>query len=211
MKLHTCVARSAKSCLWQAVVLVDRVPKVTNLEDGPTVMGFKQNVLQLDVPICHTHSALQKALVPTYVLVLLNQHKVQKLHHISVEPELIVRLVLPVHVVNGEHQLLKQPSRAALAQTMTAVDQPAPQRRSLQKPSCRDRNGTVDNGACLAHRSRSSPPAYSMAMAKYLSVKKHSLNSIICGCVSMEWLIISRSTFLSILLRSRAINFMAIS
>lgn len=54
---NTCVTRSAKSCLWQAVVLIYGVTKIADLQDWLTVMGFEQDILQLDVPICHSHSA----------------------------------------------------------------------------------------------------------------------------------------------------------
>ena len=39
------------------MVLINRVPEVTDLEDWLTVMGFEQDILQLDVPVCHSHSA----------------------------------------------------------------------------------------------------------------------------------------------------------
>lgn len=40
-------------------------------------MGFKQNILQLDIPICHAQSAWGTVVYMMYVLVLLSQHKVQ--------------------------------------------------------------------------------------------------------------------------------------
>ena len=56
----TCVARSSECSLWQAVVLINGVPKVTHLEDWVLVWGLKQDVLQLDVPVDNTHSACVK-------------------------------------------------------------------------------------------------------------------------------------------------------
>ena len=56
---HTCIAWSAEYSFWQAVVLVDGVAKVADLEDWVGLISFQQNVFQLDVPIDNTHSAEQ--------------------------------------------------------------------------------------------------------------------------------------------------------
>ena len=56
---HTCIAWSAKYRFRQAVVLVYGVAKVADLEDGVGLVGFQQNVFQLDVPIDNTDSAEQ--------------------------------------------------------------------------------------------------------------------------------------------------------
>jgi len=54
---HTCVTRSAKSSLWETVVLINRVAKIAYLQDGMCFIGFQQNVLQLYVSVNNTHSA----------------------------------------------------------------------------------------------------------------------------------------------------------
>ena len=56
-KVITCVARSTESCLWQAVVFIYGVAKVTHLQDWLSVMSFEQDVFELDVSVCHAHSA----------------------------------------------------------------------------------------------------------------------------------------------------------
>lgn len=55
--MPTCVPRCADSSLWQAVRLIDGVPKVTELDEriAPRFCAVQQSVLKLDVPVGDAH------------------------------------------------------------------------------------------------------------------------------------------------------------